>query len=154
MKKFTKDKMDDARIKLNNLLTGVAGSNTVFDINQQMDILEAEFTKFDERGEFDDQERVSGGWNTERKNEAEKKDQRDEVFYVHVVVARAGLRLLQQAIPAIKEIADRCLELAGKDAIRQACTAPTVNGKVQTAEFVLPAGYETLTQKIKSAIGG
>ncbi len=154
MKKFTKDEMDDARIKLNNLIAGVAGSNTVFDINQKLDILEDEFAKFDERGEFDKEERVSGGWNAASKNESEKKDQRDEVFYAHLVVARAGLRLLQQAIPAIKQIAGRCLEIAGKDAIREMCKPGTVNGNLLAAEFTLPEGYETLTQKIRSAIGG
>jgi hypothetical protein len=144
------------------MTASIAGGNQTFDINQQLENLDWLFAEFENRGEFvnEDQGR-RGGVNIEAKIAAEKKEQTGEVMFARVVVAKVGLRLLQQAIPALKQISDRCLEIAGKDAVRLACTPIRMEGTdlsgkpyAQPApEFTLPEGYETLGSKIKAAIG-
>jgi hypothetical protein len=160
--KPTLTNMRETRIQLNNLLLNSGNSNQVFDINQKLDILENFFAEFDKSGKFADEEvRVRGGINVQQKNDAEKKEQSDEVFYARVVLARAGLTVQQKTVPTLKQIADRCLEIAGTAAVRQACTPSRMEGTdwqgkpyAQSApEFTLPEGYETLGSKIKSAIG-
>src|SRR5690349_16460392 len=113
--KCTEETLRETRSKLNNLTAGIAGGNQTFDINQQLDNLEWLFAEFEKLGKFVNEEpQRRGGWNIDEKNAAAKKDQSDEVFYARVVVAKNGLRLLQQAIPALKQLSDRCLEIAGK----------------------------------------
>jgi hypothetical protein len=161
--KLTEEALRDARTKLNNETSGIAEGNQLFGINQQIDALEWLFDAFNKSGEFVDEEQTGrrGGWNVAEKNAQEKKAQADDVFYARVVVARAGLRLLHKAIPALQEISTRCLEVAGKAAILQACTPDRMEGtdlngqpyRQPTPEFTLPEGYGTITAKIKSAIG-
>jgi hypothetical protein len=161
--KCTQQALRDERSKLNNLTTGIAGGNQTFDINQTLENLDWILSEFDARGQFvnEEQPQRRGGVNIEKKNAAEKKEQSDEVVYARVIIARNGLRLLQQAIPALKKISDRCLEIAGKDAVRSACTPSKMEGTdwqgkpyAQPApEFTSPEGYETVASKIKSAIG-
>ena len=163
LSKLTLNEMTETRKQLNNLVAGIAGSNQIYDINQKLDALDSFFAQFEKRGGFDlDQVRIRGGWNTIEKNNKEKRDDSDSVLHARVIVARSGLKLLQQAIPALKKICDRCLEVAGKDAVRQACTPAKMEGTDLNGqpyaplapEFTLPEGYETLTQKLKSVIGG
>lgn len=161
--KLTEEALREARGKLNNLTSCIAGGNQTFDIDQSLEALDWLFSEFEKRGQFvnEDQPQRRGGVNIEAKNAADKKEQTGEVMFARVVVAKAGLRLLQQAIPALKQISDRCLEIAGKDAVRLACTGSKMEGTgldgkpyAQPApEFTLPEGYETLGPKIKSAIG-
>jgi hypothetical protein len=161
--KCTEQALREERSKLNNLTAGIAGGNQTFDINQTLENLEWLLAEFDARGgQFVNEEpQRRGGWNINEKNAAEKKEHGDEVVFARVIIARNGLRLLQQAIPALKKISDRCLELAGKDAVRLACTPTKMEGTdwqgkpyAQPApEFTLPEGYETVASKIKSAIG-
>jgi hypothetical protein len=160
--KLTEEELRTQRGKLNNLITGIAGVNQIHDINQALQGLEWLFAEFDKRGQFVQGEpQRRGGWNIAEKNAAEKKDQSDEIVYARVIVAKAGLRLLQQAIPTLKQISERCLEIAGKDAVRLACTPTRMEGTdwqgnpypQPAPEFTLPEGYDTLGSKIKSAIG-
>jgi hypothetical protein len=153
--KLKKDEMREARVKLNNKISGIAETNQIHDINQQLDALEWFFTEIEKHGQFEpEKEQTRGGWNVQGKTSAEKKDDMDEAFYARVVTARCGLSILQKYIPALKNIADRCLELAGKDAVRRVCEPGSVNSNIHPSEFTLPEGYGTLAQKIKSAIGG
>lgn len=68
-------------------------------------------------------------------------------------LASAALRLRQIAIPALTEIADSALELAGAIAVREACR-PTRswNDKEIPSEFTLPAEFSGIVSKAKSAI--
>jgi hypothetical protein len=161
--KCTEQALREERSKLNNLTSNIANGNQAFDIEQTLEKLDWILSEFDASGQFvnEEQGRIRGGVNIEKKNAAEKKEQAAEVIFARVIIARNGLRLLQQAIPALKKISDRCLELAGKDAVRLACTAPKMEGTdwqgnpyAQPApEFTLPEGYETVASKIKTAIG-
>ncbi|MGH9634962.1 MAG: hypothetical protein ACRD72_09025 [Candidatus Angelobacter sp.] len=161
--KLTAQEMVEARQKVNNLIAQIGNSNELFAINQALDNLDLLFAAFEKSGQFVDEEQPHrrGGWNTDKKNAAEKKDHSDEVFGARTIIARAGLRLLQQAIPALKQISDRCLEIAGKEAVRAACKPDEIlgtdlNGKPyapRPSEFTLPEGYETVGSKVKAAIG-
>jgi hypothetical protein len=161
--KCTEEALRAERSKLNNLTGNIANGNKTFDINQTLENLDWLLAEFDKRGQFvnEDQGRTRGGLNIDQKIAAEKRDQSDEVIFARVIVARNGLSLLQQAIPALKKISDRCLEIAGKDAVRLACTASRMEGTdyqgkpyaPSAPEFTLPEGYETWGSKIKTAIG-
>jgi hypothetical protein len=165
MMKLTVDDMIEARNRANNALTRITDTNTIHEITEQLKSLESVFAEFEKRGRFDaddDQRRVRGGWNVDQKNEDERKDHSDKVFTARVIIARAGLRLLQKAIPSLTQICEQCLEIAGKDAVRAACAPIPREGTdffgkpcgPMPSEFTLPTGYETLAAKLKTVITG
>ena len=165
MQKITLYDLIEARNRVNNAIGSIANQNTIHEASEQLGNLESILAEFEKRGEFDtvdDQRQLRGGWNIEKKNSEEKKDDSYSVIQARVIVARTGLRLLQKALPAIEQIAAQCLEVAGRDAVRTAC-APTPREGTDSfgkpfgsmpSEFTLPAGYETLAAKLKTAIGG
>jgi hypothetical protein len=161
---FKKNEMMDVRNKINNTLNSIGESNQMHDLNQQLENIEWFFGQFEQHGQFEP-ERVPfrGGWNVEEKNNAQKKDESDDIAQSRLVIARAALRLLQQRIPQIQAVCERCLELAGKDAVRMVCTPVQREGTdwqgkpypPTAPELTLPKGYEpTLASKIKSAVVG
>jgi len=68
-------------------------------------------------------------------------------------LASAALRLQQIAIPALTEIADSALEVAGANAVREACR-PTRswNDKEVPSEFKVPAQFGGIADKARSAV--
>src|SRR4051812_2520974 len=121
--KCTEGQLRETRSKLSSLVAGIAGSNQTFDIIQQLDALEWLFAEFDKCGQFvkEEQPQRRGGWNADSGKKAEEEKDAQELLFARVKIAVAGLSLLQQAIPTIKQISDRCLEVAGPDAVRRAC---------------------------------
>lgn len=152
--------LQEQRNRLNTAVAPLTDTNRVHEFNEAMRKLEEAFDYFEKNGEFDSGERRVEVYRSAKIQET-KQDHSDDVKHAKMIIARAGLRLQQKSIPAIKAMADRCLELAGADAVRAVC-APTqrdgtdIQGKLYKptpSEFTLPAGYEPVGQKIKTLIG-
>jgi hypothetical protein len=153
--------LQEQRNRLSTVIAALTDSNRIQDFKQAIGRLEAAFDYFEKHGQFDSGERKVTVYRSAKAPDPEKEDHSDDVTHARMIIARSGLRLLQQSIPAIREMANKCLELAGKDVVRTVC-APTLREgtdlqgqpyKPMPSEFTLPDGYEPVTQKIKTLIG-
>ena len=77
-------------------------------------------------------------------------------------LACQGLDLLQHSIPAITQLGERCLQIAGVSAVREACKPIVREGTGHDGKplppiksrYFLPEGYDTLAAKAKALVGG
>jgi hypothetical protein len=162
IKNITLADLQEQRNLLSKAANTLTDSNRIHDFNQAIGQLQAAFDYFEKNGKFDSGERKTEVYRSAAAAADEKQDHGDDVKHARMIIARSGLRLLQQSIPAIREMADKCLELAGKDAVRTVC-APTLREgtdfqgqpyKPMPSEFTLPDGYEPLSLgKIASTVG-
>lgn len=160
---FTQETLRDAKAQFNTLANRISGTNERHEITQCLENLESTLNELAERGMFerpDDQRTKIYGSNDGREEEYREQDAL-EAAAARQMIARAGLRILQKTIPFLNEIGNRCLEVAGKDAVRTACTPTPREGtdfngypyKPTPSEFTLPPGYApSLIDKAKSAI--
>jgi hypothetical protein len=75
----------------------------------------------------------------------------EEVAAHRLSLANAALRLQQQVIPTLSEIANESLAIAGSDAIRTACSpSRSHSGREIPSEFTLPQKFAGIVGKLKA----
>lgn len=161
MSDITLADLQEQRNRLNAASSALADTNQINALNDAIGRLEAAFNYFEKHGQFHSGERKVTVYRSSKVAE-EKENHGEDVDLARVIIARSGLLLLQKSIPAIREMAEKCLKLAGKDAVRTVC-APTLRGgtdyegkpyKPMPSEFTLPDGYEPLSiGKIAKTVG-
>jgi hypothetical protein len=72
--------------------------------------------------------------------------------FSRVKLADAGLGLGQAIVPALVQLAERLLEVAGKGAVRQVCGGHYVNGRHIPSRYTLPENCGTVVGKVKAAL--
>ena len=160
---FTQNTLRDAKNQFNSLVNTISGTNGKHEITQSLENLESILRELRDRGVFerpDDTRKKIYGSNDGLEEEYREQDAL-EAAAARQMIAQAGLRILQKTIPFLAEIGDRCLEVAGKDAVRLVCSPTQREGtdsygepyKPMASEFTLPPGYApSLIDKAKSAI--
>lgn len=86
-------------------------------------------------------------------SEAAKEGKAEEVFQHRRLLAVAALHLQQQAIPALTEISEAALDVAGADAVKAACS-PTKNwnDKIIPSAFTIPPRFSGVVERAKAAV--
>lgn len=145
MRGITLSDLQEQRNRLKAATAALASQHYIGELDQAIMKLQDAFAYFEKHGQLDSGEQRVEVYRSARAVE-EKQEHGDDVKHARMIIALSGLRLLQQSIPRVKEMADRCLELAGKDAVRVAC-APIQRegGKPLPSEFTLPEGYEPVS---------
>jgi hypothetical protein len=160
---FTPEALVDRKKAFNNAAGKFDLQNTSQEFTNALEELESLLTELQTRGMFErpSETRTKIYGNNDRDEQEYRAEDALEAQTARLMIARHGLKILQRTIPFLTEIGNRCLEVAGKEAVRSACAPTPREGtdyhgnplKPIPGEFTLPPGYEpSLVSKVKDAL--
>ena len=162
-KQFTIETLDSQKKAFTSAIVRFDIQNASQDADAALEELHSVLNELETRGMF---ERPQESTKIYRPNDdTHEREYRDndalESRAARLMIARHGLKILQRTIPFLTEFGNRCLEVAGKEAVRDVCAPTPREGtdfhgqpyKPLPSGFVLPPGYESsIFDKAKSAL--